>query len=41
MISSNYSRLLWQQESGDTAFPANQNTTNTEGAHNIFDQHLK
>jgi hypothetical protein len=38
-ISNNYSRFLWQQASGNTAFSANQDTAITEGAHNIH-RHL-
>jgi hypothetical protein len=40
IISNSYSRFSLQQGSGNAAFSANQGTTNTEGAHNIFDQPL-
>jgi hypothetical protein len=36
MISNNYSKVSWQQGSGNTAFSSNQDTTSTEGKHNIF-----
>jgi hypothetical protein len=37
MISKNHSKFLWQKVLGNTALSANQDTTNTEEAHNIFD----